>query len=98
MILYAAAGIFSPIFGKIASSLTIIPVFIFYWALTIATSIFMLFWESNPDSLYKLFILAGLLGTIESINTPLPRGTKKIQNIFLKFFKIIVFSTIWNAF
>ncbi len=74
MVLYGAAAFFSPIFGKIATAFTIIPVFIFYWLLTLGTSIFMLFWESNPDKLYMLFILAVLLGTIESINTPLPRG------------------------
>jgi hypothetical protein len=34
----------------------------------------MLYWKSSPDSLYMLFTLAALLGTIESINTPLPRA------------------------
>jgi hypothetical protein len=73
MVLYASAAFFSPIFGKLAS-LNIYLVFIFYWLMTIGTSIFMLYWESNPNKLYMLFILAILLGMIESINTPLPRG------------------------
>jgi hypothetical protein len=73
MVLYASAAFFSPIFGKLAS-LNIYLVFIFYWLMTIGTSIFMLYWESNSNKLYMLFILAILLGMIESINTPLPRG------------------------
>ena len=34
----------------------------------------MLFWESTPDTLYMLFILAILIGIIEAINTPIPLG------------------------
>jgi hypothetical protein len=74
MVLYSTAAFFSPIFGKIANSFTIVPIFLFFWLLTIGTCVFMLFWESNPDKLYMLFILAVLLGMIESINTLLPRG------------------------
>ena len=74
MVLYGASAIFSPIFGKLANMFTIIPVFLIYYALTIATCVYMLFWQSNPQTLYPLFIVAVLLGTIESINTPQPRG------------------------
>lgn len=74
MVLYAAATFFSPIFGQIATKFTIIPVFIFYWSLMIGTAIYMLFWQSSPTTLYQLYVLGFLLGTIESINTPQPRG------------------------
>jgi hypothetical protein len=92
MVLYGAAALFSPIFGKIAEKFTIIPVFIFYWALTLGTSVFMLFWQGNPENTFMLFLLAFLLGTIESINTPLPRGKLvefesliRFKNVFVTF-------------
>lgn len=80
MILYAVAALFSPIFGQIATKFTIVPVFIFYWILTAATGIFMLFWHADPTKTYMLFILAVMLGIIESINTPQPRGILYLEN------------------
>ena len=77
MVMYGSAAVFAPVFGKIAAVFSIVPVFIFYWAMTLGTTIFMLTWESSPDSLYLLFLLAILLGIIESMNTPVPRGIFK---------------------
>jgi hypothetical protein len=84
MILYATAAFFSPLFGRMTNLYTIVPLYVFYWLLTTASFVFMLFFKSNPESIYKLIILAVLLGTVESLNTQLPRS------------KLILFNLVYN--
>lgn len=74
MILYATAAFFSPLFGRLTNLCTIVPLFFLYWSTTIGTFFYMLFFKSNPESIYTILILAVLLGTIESLNTSLPKS------------------------
>ncbi len=97
LVLYGTSAIFSPIFGKLATRFTVIPVMIFYYILMIATCIFMLFWQSSPDTTYMLFILAVLLGTIESINTPIPRGEPNVKSITYLKINYKIYSKIYLA-
>lgn len=89
MCLSGVSALFSPVFGKIASKLSIRIVLYFYYALIIGTySFILLFWKSNPQTIYFLFILAILLGIIESINIPQPRGKYNNFSAFCLVFTI----------
>jgi hypothetical protein len=94
MILYATATFFSTLFGRITNLYTIVPLYVFYWILTTASFVFMLFYKSNPESIYKILILAVLLGTVESLNTQLPRS----KLVLVKYFRYIIYMQLFKLY
>jgi hypothetical protein len=96
MTLNGTSTIFAPIFGKIASKLSIQFVLAIYYLFVILTGSYMLFWVSNPNTLHFLFILAILLGLIDSINSAQPRGKNVLIQTNAKLIKVLfVSSIIW---